>query len=61
MPGKYANCEEGNRDYQRQQAVALIANYGFSGALDFCQNNRWDGVLGTLLMIRRYPSPKTGS
>ncbi len=58
MPGKYANRDEGSRNYQRQQAAALIANYGFDGALDVCQNNRWDGVLETLLTVRRCPPPE---
>ena len=52
MRCKLANADQGNRDYQRQMAAALITSEGLDAALQTCLNNGWDGVAHVLLATR---------
>ncbi len=51
--------DEANHLYQRSLAEALVASLGFDAALEACQNNGWQGVLGVLLAELRHSSPAT--
>ncbi len=42
----------GNRDYQRELAIALVGSMGVERALRACQANGWDGVLEIVLCYR---------
>ncbi len=52
MRCKLANAAEGNRDYQREMAAALITSEGLDAALQTCLNNGWEGVMHVLLGTR---------
>ena len=52
MRCKLANTAQGNRDYQRELAAALIASDGLDAALQTCLNNGWEGVMHVLLATR---------
>ena len=56
MRCKLANTAQGNRDYQREMAAALIASDGLDGALQTCLNNGWEGVMHVLLATRAVAS-----
>jgi hypothetical protein len=46
------HIEAGNRDYQRELAIALVGSMGVERALRACQANGWDGVLERVLCYR---------
>ncbi len=46
------HMEAGNRDYQRELAIALVGSMGVERALRACQANGWDGVLESVLCYR---------
>ncbi len=46
------HIEAGNRDYQRELAIALVGSMGVERALRACQANDWDGVLERVLCYR---------
>ena len=52
MRCKLANTAQGNREYQREMAAALIASDGLDAALQTCLNNGWEGVMHVLLATR---------
>ncbi len=56
MRYKLANTAQGNRDYQRQMAAALITSEGLDTALQTCLNNGWEGVAHVLLATRALAS-----
>ncbi len=43
MRCKLANTAQGNRDYQREMAAALITSEGLDAAMLTCLNNGWEG------------------
>ncbi|MFQ5958232.1 MAG: hypothetical protein ACE5LF_02575 [Alphaproteobacteria bacterium] len=51
--------DEGNRLYQRHLAAALVASLGFDAAVEVCQGNQWQGILGVLLAER--PTAQAGA
>ncbi len=56
MRCKLANTAQGNRDYQREMAAALIASDGLDTALQTCLNNGWEGITHVLLATRAVAS-----
>ena len=46
------HIDAGNRDYQRELAIALVGSMGVERALRACQANGWDGVLERVLCYR---------
>ncbi len=46
------HVDAGNRDYQRELAIALVGSMGVERALRACQANGWDGVLERVLCYR---------
>jgi len=46
------HIEAGNRDYQRELAIALVGSMGVERALRACQASGWDGVLESVLCYR---------
>jgi hypothetical protein len=46
------HIEAGNRDYQREFAIALVGSMGVERALRACQANGWEGVLARVLCYR---------
>ena len=46
------HIEAGNRDYQRELAIALVGSMGVERALRACQANGLDGVLERVLCYR---------
>ncbi len=56
MRCKLANSVQGNRDYQREMAAALIASEGLDSALRTCVDNGWEGVMHMLLAARKVVS-----
>ncbi len=46
------HIEAGNRDYQRELAIALVGSMGVERAHRACQANGWDGVLERVLCYR---------
>ena len=59
VPRHAMSPDEGNHLYQRELAMALVASLGFDGALEVCQSNGWEGVLGRLLVKRPTTSTHT--
>ena len=59
MPRQTPSPDQANHLYQRSLAEALVASLGFDAALEACQNNGWQGVLGVLLAELRHSSPAT--
>jgi hypothetical protein len=53
------HIEAGNRDYQREFAIALVGSMGVERALRACQANGLDSVLESVLCYRS--SNKTAS
>jgi hypothetical protein len=51
------HIEAGNRDYQRELAIALVGSMGVERALRACQANGWDGVLESVLCYRSSNKP----
>ncbi len=56
MKSKLANTAQGNRDYHREMAAALITSEGLDAALRTCLNNGWEGVVHVLLATRTLAS-----
>ena len=56
MRCKLANTAQGNRDYQREMAAALITSEGLDAALQTCLSNGWEGVTHMLLATRAVAS-----
>jgi hypothetical protein len=46
------HIKAGNRDYQRELAIALVGSMGVERALRACQANGWDGMLERVLCYR---------
>ncbi len=46
MPRQTPSPDEANHLYQRSLAEALVTSLGFDAALEACQSNGWQGVLG---------------
>ena len=46
------HIDAGNRDYQRELAIALVGSMGVERALRACQANGWDGMLERVLCYR---------
>ncbi len=56
MRCKLANTAQGNRDYQREMAAALITSEGLDTALQTCLNNGGEGVTHVLFATRAVSS-----
>ena len=39
--------------FQRRLALSLIGSVGYDGAVRYCRNNAWDGVLRAILELPR--------
>ena len=39
--------------YRRRLALGLIGSVGYDGAVRYCRNNAWDGVLRAILALPR--------
>lgn len=44
---------ESDAAYQRRLAQRLIGSVGYDGAVRYCRNNSWDGVLRAILALPR--------
>jgi len=40
-----------NQDYQRQLAETLVEGCGIKGAIEFAQQNNWEGVLAQIIAV----------
>lgn len=49
----FPNRPESDAAYQRRLALSLIGSVGFDGAVRYCRNNSWDGVLRAILALPR--------
>lgn len=47
------NAPETDAAYQRRLALGLIGSVGYDGAVRYCRNNAWDGVLRAILALPR--------
>lgn len=45
-------ADESDAAYQRRLALGLIDSVGFDGAIRFCRNSAWEGVLQSILALR---------
>lgn len=55
QPGAVVFPDTGDPDcaYQRRLALSLINSVGHDGAVRYCRNNAWDGVLRAVLALPR--------
>lgn len=49
----YPGAPDFDESYQRRLARSLIASVGYDGAVRYCRNNSWDGVLRAILALPR--------
>ena len=49
----FPSAPETDAAYQRRLALSLIGSVGFDGAVRYCRNNSWDGVLRAILALPR--------
>ena len=49
----FPNSRESDDAYQRRLALSLIDAVGFDGAIRYCRNNSWDGVLRAVRALSR--------
>ncbi len=49
----FPDAPESDDAYQRRLALSLIGSVGYDGAVRYCRNNSWDGVLRAVLALPR--------
>lgn len=49
----FPDAPESDDAYQRRLALSLIGSVGYDGAVRYCRNNSWDGVLRAVLTLPR--------
>jgi hypothetical protein len=49
----FSQLPDTGADEQRRLALNLIGSVGYDGAVRYCRNNSWDGVLRAILALPR--------